>query len=58
MPRFPTRTLILMLLALGAFAWMWLQTHRAPPPAPPSGPSAPPTLSATPVQLVPAGGDQ
>lgn len=56
MPRFPTRTLVLMLLALGAFLWMWLQTHRAPAPA--SGPSTPPTLSATPVQLVPAGGDQ
>lgn len=57
MPRFPTRTLILMVLALGAFVWMWTQTHRAK--APPAG-AEPPTLSATPVQLAPppAGGDR
>lgn len=60
MPRFPTRTVILMVLALGAFAWMWLQTHRAvtAPAAGKTEPTAPPTLSATPVQLVPVGGDQ
>lgn len=58
MPRFPTRTLVLMLLALAAFVWMWLQTHRAAGPAPANGPPTPPTMSATPVQLVPAGGDR
>lgn len=46
MPRFPTRTLVLMLLALVAFVWMWLQTHRATPvadviPVEVSGPSRP-----------------
>lgn len=34
MPRFPTRTLILMTLALFAFVFMWWQTHRAQPAAP------------------------
>lgn len=28
MPRFPTRTLVLMTLALFAFGFMWWQTHR------------------------------
>lgn len=56
MPRFPRRTLVLMVLALGAFLWMWIQTHRAPRPAAPTG-SEPPALRATPVELVPAGGD-
>jgi hypothetical protein len=27
--RFPTRTLVLMVLTLVAFAWFWWQTHRA-----------------------------
>ena len=31
MPRFPTRTLILMSLALFAFAWMYWQMHNAKP---------------------------
>lgn len=36
MIRFPTRTLVLMGLALLAFLWMYVQTHRsAPPPTPP-----------------------
>ncbi|MEW6431858.1 MAG: hypothetical protein AB1730_10150 [Myxococcota bacterium] len=56
MPRFPRRTLVLMVLALVAFLWMWAQTHRAPRPAAPAG-SEPPALRATPVELVPAGGD-
>ncbi len=33
MQKFPTRTLVLMALALLAFVWFWLQTHRAPKPA-------------------------
>jgi len=33
MKRFPTRTLVLMVLTLMAFGWMYLQTHRNPPPA-------------------------
>lgn len=28
MKRFPTRTLVLMVLALLAFVWMYLQTHK------------------------------
>ena len=32
MPRFPTRTLVLMALTLVAFGWFWFQTHRAPEP--------------------------
>lgn len=52
MPRFPMRTLVLMVLALAAFVWMWAQTHRARAPAL----DAPPTV--TPVQLVAPGGDQ
>ena len=28
MPRFPTRTLILMTAALFAFVWFWWQSHR------------------------------
>ncbi|MDX2015335.1 MAG: hypothetical protein SFW67_34400 [Myxococcaceae bacterium] len=28
MDRFPTRTLVLMVLTLVAFVWFWLQTHR------------------------------
>lgn len=28
MNRFPKRTLILMILALLAFLWMWIQTRR------------------------------
>jgi hypothetical protein len=35
MLRFPTRTLVLMALALLAFVWMWVQTHRAAPLQPP-----------------------
>jgi hypothetical protein len=27
MPRFPTRTLVLMVLALAVFGWLWWQTH-------------------------------
>lgn len=34
MPRFPARTLVLMTLALLAFAYMWWQTHRVTAPAP------------------------
>jgi Na+/proline symporter len=26
--RFPTRTLVLMILALLAFSWFWFRTHR------------------------------
>lgn len=37
--RFPTRTLVLMTLALFAFAWFWWRTHK---PAPQK------TVSATP----------
>lgn len=29
--RFPVRTLVLMILALLAFIWMWVMTHRARP---------------------------
>jgi hypothetical protein len=37
MRRFPLRTLVLMLLALAAFFWMWLNTRRpAPALRPPS----------------------
>jgi hypothetical protein len=36
MLRFPTRTLVLMVLTLLAFGWFWWQTHR---------------VSATPVQI-------
>jgi hypothetical protein len=35
--RFPTRTLVLMTLALLSFVWFWWRTHQvqnAPPPAP------------------------
>ncbi len=32
MARFPTRTLVLMAMALLAFVWMWWQTHRAVTP--------------------------
>jgi hypothetical protein len=46
-----------MLLALAAFVWMWVQTHRAMGLAPASGPPTPPTVSATPVRLVPTGGE-
>ncbi|MCU0697349.1 MAG: hypothetical protein MUC96_12555 [Myxococcaceae bacterium] len=36
MDRFPTRTLVLMVLTLVAFAWFWWQTHRrAAPPGDP-----------------------
>jgi lipopolysaccharide export system protein LptC len=56
-PRFPTRTLVLMVLALLAFAWMWLQTHRTAQQQAAVEPDVP-TVRATPVQLVPAGGDQ
>jgi hypothetical protein len=31
MPRFPTRTIVLMVLALVAFGWMWSQQARRPP---------------------------
>ncbi len=31
-PRFPTRTLILMTLALLAFGQMWWRTHQTPAP--------------------------
>ncbi|MGV3621978.1 MAG: hypothetical protein ACO1OB_14245 [Archangium sp.] len=34
MPRFPTRTLILMTAALFAFVWFWWQTHRVQSVAP------------------------
>jgi cytoskeletal protein RodZ len=33
--RFPLRTLLLMVLALVAFARFWWITHRTPPSAPP-----------------------
>jgi hypothetical protein len=33
-PRFPLRTLILMVLALAAFAHFYWRTHRAPAPQP------------------------
>lgn len=31
MARFPTRTLVLMVFTLLAFAWMYWQTHRVRP---------------------------
>ncbi|MEW5739054.1 MAG: hypothetical protein AB1938_09010 [Myxococcota bacterium] len=56
MPRFPRRTLVLMVLALLAFVWMWIQTHRPRPEMR----APPPSLQATPVEIIPAhaGGDQ
>lgn len=38
MPRFPTRTLVLMTLTLVAFAWFWWQTHALAAKAAPGGP--------------------
>jgi len=32
MTRFPTRTLVLMLLTLVAFGWFWVMTHQRPTP--------------------------
>ena len=38
MPRFPTRTLVLMILALASFGWFFFQTHaRVEPSAAPRG---------------------
>lgn len=34
MARFPTRTLILMTLALLSFAWFWWKTHQTRPAGP------------------------
>ena len=31
-PRFPLRTLVLMVLALAAFIWMYLASHRSAQP--------------------------
>jgi hypothetical protein len=52
--KFPTRTLVLMVLALLAFAWMWWQTqHLRQTPAPAAGPHA------LDVEILPAqGGDR
>lgn len=38
MQRFPVRTVVLMVLALLAFAWSWTQTHRGGRRAPPVAP--------------------
>lgn len=43
MARFPTRTLVLMVLTLLAFGWMYWKTHQARP-------------GLTTIELTPAGG--
>ncbi|MBS1153859.1 MAG: hypothetical protein H6Q89_5557 [Myxococcaceae bacterium] len=49
--RFPTRTLILMVLAMLAFGWMYWQTHRAAPQSTPDpAEAAPEPLKARPVE--------
>jgi hypothetical protein len=49
------RTIVLMVLALFAFAWMWVQTHRQQ-----AVKTLPAPRQATPVKLIPApaGGDR
>jgi hypothetical protein len=59
MIRFPTRTLVLMALALLSFGWMYAQTHRPaePPPQPLKGRLL--TPARVEVQVEPApGGDR
>ncbi len=53
--RFPLRTLLLMILALFAFAWMWWTTHRPHPPPSVTGPQLP---HAIPVRPIAPGGEQ
>lgn len=47
MARFPTRTLVLMVLALLAFGWFWWKTHQ---------PRAAPGLTITPISTLDGGG--
>ena len=47
-PRFPTRTVVLMVLALISFVWFYIQMHKAKPA------SAAAELTVTPVKLSPA----
>jgi len=50
-PRFPLRTMILMILTLASFVWFYWATHRTAAPAPPRH-----TFQE--VQVVPRNGDQ
>ncbi|MFT3707993.1 MAG: hypothetical protein QM817_10090 [Archangium sp.] len=53
MARFPTRTLVLMTLALFAFVWFWWRTHQN---AAPKQPDQTQPISLVPVTVLMDGG--